>query len=539
MSVGKEGTIKNVTVEDQITIEKELVCSLQLIDPLLQFLTKASGKTSVSLETLKKTIPSTKRTVLQKIPELVRRGVLNIKIPEENTKSFDDIIRADNDHEHKIIFVGFPPPAASGGDAENIDRGERKKRKSSQPLHGASKTAAKRRLVFLKRSFKGNVKKGMNKHAEECDIDFNTETDISTSCRDYGDLDGMVNCQKYKEYSVKEQHERFKKAISCKNAADITAESKNALKQLHQFLDHTKWKNSRDGDCSFILPTQAAWAGSTEAREKCFGFLNENHVKMIPDVLGEALGVQLHRDNKIELQDSPKEGCSPFRPLYSHQAQAIGKALDGKHTLIGTGTGSGKSMCFLLPILADLMNNDIDSLAPATSALLVFPTKALAQDQMSKLETLLSKHPKLKLHIRPGIIDGDTPHQNRAEIVSKCNLILSNPDTLHAAMLPNWRGIYCILLARLKYVVIDELHMYEGAFGAHVSLVLSRLVRLAKISNSTSSHPRDRQGLVFIGCSATIGHPEEHFRLICPIAKDDPVCVFTSDSDGSPCASKV
>jgi len=87
--------------------------------------------------------------------------------------------------------------------------------------------------------------------------------------------------------------------------------------------------------------------------------------------------------------------------------------------------------------------------------------------------------------------------------------------------------------------VIDELHTYEGAFGAHVSLVLSRLIRVSRVANCTSSCPQNGNGLVFIGCSATIGHPEEHFRLICPIAKTEDIKLLTADDDGSPCAVKV
>ncbi len=158
----------------------------------------------------------------------------------------------------------------------------------------------------------------------------------------------------------------------------------------------------------------------------------------------------------------------------------------------------------------------------------------------------------LQKHIRPGIIDGDTPHAQRAGIASHCNIILTNPDTLHAAILPGWKGIYRHLLARLTYIVIDELHLYEGSFGAHVSLVLSRLTRVAKVSNFTTSRrdesatsslssslSRQRNHLVFIGCSATIGHPEDHFRLICPIAKSERICLTAPEEDGSPCAAKV
>ena len=176
-----------------------------------------------------------------------------------------------------------------------------------------------------------------------------------------------------------------------------------------------------------------------------------------------------------------------------------------------------------------------------TSALIMFPTKALAQDQLTKLNSLIKLHPLLERHIRPGIIDGDTPHQNRKAIAERCNIILSNPDTLHASILPGWKGIYKVLLSKLQYIVIDELHSYEGAFGAHVSLVLSRLYRVCLAatnltSNTTNSSLESK--LVFIGCSATIGHPDEHFRLICPISSPEKVYVITAKDDGSKCAAK-
>ena len=196
-------------------------------------------------------------------------------------------------------------------------------------------------------------------------------------------------------------------------------------------------------------------------------------------------------------------------------------------------------------------HNDASADIRLSRALVMFPTKALAQDQLTKLEAILKRHPNMQQSIRPGIIDGDTPMTMRSHIADRCNIILTNPDTLHAANLPGWKANYSRMLANLHYLVIDEFHTYEGAFGAHVSLVLSRLSRLVRVANHTADHSvasmsnadtspaKTASGMVFIGCSATIGHPEEHFRLICPIGKHEEVRVLTAEEDGSPCAAKV
>jgi Distinct helicase family with a unique C-terminal domain including a metal-binding cysteine cluster len=241
--------------------------------------------------------------------------------------------------------------------------------------------------------------------------------------------------------------------------------------------------------------------------------------------------------------------------LYSHQVKAIEAVLDGKHTLVCTGTGSGKSMCFLLPILAQVMKSDMAAACEfrdrdhlhgkgrgGCTAIIMYPTKALAQDQLTKLLAMVRKHPLMEKHIRPGVIDGDVSPQLRGDIVRQSNILLSNPDTLHAAIIPQWKNPYRDFLSRLRYVVIDELHTYEGAFGAHVSLVLSRLIRVSKVAQVTSCRDNNEllnDEVIFIGCSATIGHPEDYFRLLCPIMQDEEVVVVAPEDDGSPCAAKV
>jgi DEAD/DEAH box helicase domain-containing protein len=173
--------------------------------------------------------------------------------------------------------------------------------------------------------------------------------------------------------------------------------------------------------------------------------------------------------------------------LYSHQAEAWDAAARGEHFVLATGTGSGKSLAFNLPVLSALTDE------PKHRALYLYPTKALAQDQVRALSEL--KVPR----VRPAIYDGDTESERRWQIRKWANLILTNPDMLHVGVLPHhdrWGDV----LSNLRYVVVDEAHVYRGVFGSHVGNVLRRLRRLAHIYGA------DPQ---FFLASATIGNPGE------------------------------
>jgi DEAD/DEAH box helicase domain-containing protein len=154
--------------------------------------------------------------------------------------------------------------------------------------------------------------------------------------------------------------------------------------------------------------------------------------------------------------------------LYRHQAEAWEAARRGENVIVTTGTASGKSLAFNLPVL-DAMARD-----PKTRALYLYPTKALAQDQARALAELRVKG------VKPAIYDGDTPSESRWQIRKWSNLILTNPDMLHVGVLPHhdrWGDV----LANLRYVVVDEAHVYRGVFGSHVANVLRRLRRLARV----------------------------------------------------------
>ncbi|HEY2778027.1 MAG TPA: DEAD/DEAH box helicase [Gaiellaceae bacterium] len=173
--------------------------------------------------------------------------------------------------------------------------------------------------------------------------------------------------------------------------------------------------------------------------------------------------------------------------LYTHQRAVWDAAERGEHVLVSTGTASGKTLAFNLPVL-DAIAHD-----PKVRALYLYPTKALAQDQFRTLSGY--SVPRL----RPAIYDGDTPTEQRRQIRTWANVILTNPDMVHVGILPNhdrWGDV----LANLRYVVIDEAHVYRGVFGSHVANVLRRLKRLARIYGSEPQ---------FLLASATVSNPGE------------------------------
>jgi DEAD/DEAH box helicase domain-containing protein len=176
--------------------------------------------------------------------------------------------------------------------------------------------------------------------------------------------------------------------------------------------------------------------------------------------------------------------------LYSHQAQAYDAAIAGKDVVVVTGTNSGKTLCYNLPAIQTCLTE------PVGRCLYLFPTKALAQDQLSRLEKLTPPE------IRVGIYDGDTPQAHRSSIRRLAHIVLTNPDMLHVGVLPgheNWAKFF----KSLRLIVIDEMHVYRGVFGSHVGNVIRRLLRLCEWH-------RNRPQI--IACSATIGNPDELFK---------------------------
>src|SRR5437879_5285522 len=179
-----------------------------------------------------------------------------------------------------------------------------------------------------------------------------------------------------------------------------------------------------------------------------------------------------------------------IRDLYSHQASTAERVREGRNVVVVTPTASGKTLCYNLPVLNAVLEN------PDTRALYLFPTKALAQDQLAELQDLAKR---LDNSFGVFTYDGDTPSDARAAIRERGHIVLTNPDMLHAGILPHHTR-WTRLFENLRYIVLDEVHTYRGVFGSHLANVLRRLGRVAKFYGS------DPQ---FIACSSTIANPAE------------------------------
>ena len=201
--------------------------------------------------------------------------------------------------------------------------------------------------------------------------------------------------------------------------------------------------------------------------------------------------------------------------LYSHQAEAFASISENKDTVLVSRTASGKTLSFLLPILNEYMSAE-----SPFGVLLLYPTKALSRDQEGTLGKLLHAAMEEK---KLGTFDGDTPREERQTIQRVADFVITNPDMLHAGILPNHNRAWKSFLSRLRYIVIDEVHTYRGAFGSHVSNVMRRLLRVCEIHGSRPS---------FVCCSATVGNPGAHVEALL----HRPVHVI--DRDGAPRPSR-
>ncbi|MDR3280974.1 MAG: DEAD/DEAH box helicase, partial [Synergistaceae bacterium] len=176
--------------------------------------------------------------------------------------------------------------------------------------------------------------------------------------------------------------------------------------------------------------------------------------------------------------------------LYSHQAAAVALGVAKKDFVIVTPTASGKTLCYNVPVLDAIMKS------PSSRAIYLFPTKALSQDQMAELHSLVEE---TRLDVRTHTYDGDTPGDIRTKVRKSGHIVITNPDMLHTGILPHhtkWKDLF----ENLKYIVIDELHTYKGIYGSHLALILRRLERICEFYGSRPS---------FICCSATIANPAE------------------------------
>ncbi|MFH1646851.1 MAG: DEAD/DEAH box helicase, partial [Chloroflexota bacterium] len=246
------------------------------------------------------------------------------------------------------------------------------------------------------------------------------------------------------------------------------------------FLDHLRTRPAYDGQVAHIerLPSRPAR----------YGEMDEPLVPRLRDCL-EAHGLSR---------------------LYSHQAEAVNHVRRGKNVIIATSSASGKTLCYNIAVMQAMLTE------PGARAIYLFPTKALAQDQLRTLHGLFC--PDLLPPEALATFDGDTPRSERADVRRQGRVILTNPDMLHVGILPNHPS-WAALLRRLRYVVVDEAHFYRGVFGSHVAGVLRRLRRLCRVYGSEPQ---------FICCSATIANPGEHALGLTGLPAE------VVDDDGSP-----
>ncbi|MCE5202339.1 MAG: DEAD/DEAH box helicase [Synergistaceae bacterium] len=228
--------------------------------------------------------------------------------------------------------------------------------------------------------------------------------------------------------------------------------------------EFTEWVSKLDGEITYIERFQA--------RNALFGGFGGLDPRLVSTLKARGIG-----------------------SLYSHQSKAVSLTLSGHDVVIVTPTASGKTLCYNLPVIDTILKD------PASRALYLFPTKALAQDQMMELDEFSAV---LGEKINCSTYDGDTPAAQRSTARDNSNVMITNPDMLNAGILPHhtrWAPFF----QNLRFIVVDELHTYRGIFGSHLANLFSRLLRICKFYGS---HP------VFICCSATIANPAEHAEAL-------------------------
>ncbi|XP_061350533.1 uncharacterized protein LOC133295696 isoform X2 [Gastrolobium bilobum] len=245
------------------------------------------------------------------------------------------------------------------------------------------------------------------------------------------------------------------------------------------------------------------------------GIGSEGQIVHIEDICARKA---IHSEILIELSEKMRSAlkCIGVSKLYSHQAESIQASLHGKNVVVATMTSSGKSLCYNLPVLEVLCKNS------SSCALYIFPTKALAQDQLRAL-SYMTKGFDADFNI--GIYDGDTSQSERTWLRDNSRLLITNPDMLHISILPHHRR-FSRILSNLRFVVIDETHTYKGGFGCHTALILRRLRRLC--SHVYGAVPS------FVFSTATSANPREHSMELANLST-----LELFQNDGSPSARKL
>jgi len=210
-------------------------------------------------------------------------------------------------------------------------------------------------------------------------------------------------------------------------------------------------------------------------------------------------------------------GAQGIRSLYTHQVHAIERVRAGENVVVVSGTASGKSLAYTIPVAERSLADE------AATSLMLFPTKALAQDQLRSFTAFASLLEGAGARMKAGTYDGDTSPSSRRTLRASASVILSNPDMLHQGILP-YHARWSRFFSSLKYVVLDEIHTYRGVFGSHVANVMRRLRRICRHYGSSPQ---------FVCCSATIRNPRELAEALTGLD------VSLVDDDGSPQAPKL
>ncbi|ESW10374.1 hypothetical protein PHAVU_009G203700 [Phaseolus vulgaris] len=245
------------------------------------------------------------------------------------------------------------------------------------------------------------------------------------------------------------------------------------------------------------------------------GIGSEGQIVHIEDICARKA---IYSKNHIDLSEKMRSAlkCIGVSKFYSHQAESIQASLHGENVVVATMTSSGKSLCYNLPVLEVLSMNS------SSCALYIFPTKALAQDQ---LRALLHMTKGFDNDFNIGIYDGDTSHSERMWLRDNSRLLITNPDMLHISILPHHQQ-FSRILSNLRFVVIDESHTYKGTFGSHTALILRRLKRLC--SHVYGSVPS------FVFSTATSANPREHSMELANLST-----LELFQNDGSPSTRKL
>ncbi|TYJ98237.1 putative ATP-dependent helicase YprA isoform X1 [Cucumis melo var. makuwa] len=297
-------------------------------------------------------------------------------------------------------------------------------------------------------------------------------------------------------------------ALITSNETDVDGSETKRAKKSDTASSSSQSERIRCHDTSKLLPENMV-----EHLKKSVG--PEGQIVHVNDILArKANYVEIPKELSNSVVSALK--CIGVAKLYSHQARSIEASLSGKHVAVATMTSSGKSLCYNLPVL-EAMSQDVSS-----CALYLFPTKALAQDQLRSLLVMM----KGFIHnLNIGVYDGDTSQADRILLRDNARLLITNPDMLHVSILPHHRQ-FSRILSNLRFIVIDEAHTYKGAFGCHTALILRRLRRIC--SHVYGSDPS------FIFCTATSANPREHCMELGNLSSLELI-----DNDGSPSARKL